>query len=135
VRSAPCTRRRGARVSWLNRKTTVGGFSGLGLKTGSCSLVIWASKSQRRILCLDLKTKRAMVCWLRHKIDGRRTARDTHQNIVRLGFPNLPQNWRMSDDGWCTWHHHGGHVKMKSKTDRSMRQAASDPFTPTFPFS
>jgi hypothetical protein len=33
------------------------GFSGLGLKTGSFGLVIWASKSPRRFLGLDLKTK------------------------------------------------------------------------------
>jgi hypothetical protein len=34
-----------------------GGFSGLGLKTGSSSLVIWASKSARHFLGLGLKTK------------------------------------------------------------------------------
>jgi hypothetical protein len=132
-----------ARVSWLSLKTKVSGFSGLGLKTGSCGLVIWTSKLPWRILSLGLKTKQTMVCWLRHKIDGRRTARDTRRNLVtcfawkqvRLRFPNLPQNWRMSDGGWCTWHHHGGRVKMKLKTDGSMRRAASDPSTPTFPFS
>jgi hypothetical protein len=32
-----------------------GGFPGLGLKTGSSGLVIWASKSPRRFLGLDLK--------------------------------------------------------------------------------
>jgi hypothetical protein len=34
-----------------------GGFSDLGLKTGSSGLVIWASKSQRRFLSLGLKIK------------------------------------------------------------------------------
>jgi hypothetical protein len=34
-----------------------GGFPGLGLKTGSSGLVIRASKSPRRFLSLDLKTK------------------------------------------------------------------------------
>jgi hypothetical protein len=34
-----------------------GGFSGLGLKTGSSSLVIWASKSPRQFLDLSLNTK------------------------------------------------------------------------------
>jgi hypothetical protein len=34
-----------------------GGFLGLGLKTDSSGLVIWASKSLRRFLGLDLKTK------------------------------------------------------------------------------
>jgi hypothetical protein len=34
-----------------------GGFPGLGLKTGSFDLVIWASKSPRRFRDLGLKTK------------------------------------------------------------------------------
>jgi hypothetical protein len=46
-----------------------GGFPGLGLKTGSFGLVIWASKSPRRFLGLGLKTKWASVCRLPHKID------------------------------------------------------------------
>jgi hypothetical protein len=33
------------------------GFPGLGLKTGSSGLVIWASKSLRQFLSLSLKTK------------------------------------------------------------------------------
>jgi hypothetical protein len=40
-----------------------GGFSGLGLKTDSSGL--------------DLKTKQSSVCWLRHKTDGGRSARNT----------------------------------------------------------
>jgi hypothetical protein len=71
MRSAPCTWRRGARVSWLSLKTKANslwvvwlqnhsndflrlvlktsgdGFPGLGLKTSSYSLVIWASKPSR----------------------------------------------------------------------------------------
>jgi hypothetical protein len=54
-----------------------GGFPGLGLKTGSFGLLIWASKSPRRFLGLGLKTKWAAVCRLRHKTDGARLARDT----------------------------------------------------------
>jgi hypothetical protein len=54
-----------------------GGFPGLGLKTGSSSLVIWSSKSPRRFLGLGLKTKWASVCRLHHKTDGGRSARDT----------------------------------------------------------
>jgi hypothetical protein len=54
-----------------------GEFPGLGLKTGSFGLVIYASKSPRRFLGLSLKTKRASVCRLRHKIDGGRSAWDT----------------------------------------------------------
>jgi hypothetical protein len=74
-----------------------GGFPGLGLKTGSSGLVIWASKSPRWFLDLGLKTKQASVCQLRHKTDGGRSARDTHRDLVaclaskqvRLGFPSL----------------------------------------------
>jgi hypothetical protein len=54
-----------------------GGFPGLGLKTGSSGLVIWASKSQRQFLGLDLKTKWGTVCRLRHKTDGGRSGWDT----------------------------------------------------------
>jgi hypothetical protein len=55
-----------------------GGFPGLGLKTGSFGLVIWATKSPRRFLRLGLKTKQASVYRLRHKTDGGRSARDMH---------------------------------------------------------
>jgi hypothetical protein len=73
------------------------GFSGLGLKTGSSGLVIWASKSQRRFLGLGLKTKWTSVCRLQHKTDGGRSARDTHRDLaaclaskqVWLGFLSL----------------------------------------------
>jgi hypothetical protein len=53
-----------------------GGFPGLGLKTGSFDLVIWASKSPRRFLGLGFKTKWASVCRLRHKTDGGRSTQD-----------------------------------------------------------
>jgi hypothetical protein len=46
-----------------------GGFFGLDLKTGSFSLMIWASKLPRRFLGLGLKTKLASVCRLRHKTE------------------------------------------------------------------
>jgi hypothetical protein len=54
-----------------------GGFSGLGLKTGSSGLVIWASKSPRQFLGLSLKTNQTSVCRLRHKTTegGRRRTR------------------------------------------------------------
>jgi hypothetical protein len=121
----------GRRVSWLSLKTNVDRFPGLGLKTGNCGLVIWTTKSPRWFLGLGFKTKRAMVSLLHHKTDGRRMtfmARDMHRDLAacftwkqaRLVFPSLPQNWQ-SDDGWCTWHHHGGHMKMKSKRDGSMQ--------------
>jgi hypothetical protein len=74
-----------------------GGFLGLGLKTDSSCLVIWASKSPRWFLDLGLKTKKASVYRLRHKTDGERSAWDTRRDIaacftwnqVWLGFANL----------------------------------------------
>jgi hypothetical protein len=74
-----------------------GGFHGLGLKTDSSGLVIWASKSLRRFLGLGLKTKWVSVCRLRHKTDGGRSARDTYRDLaaclaskqVWIGFPSL----------------------------------------------
>jgi hypothetical protein len=74
-----------------------GGFPGLGLKTGSSGLVIWASKSPRRFLGLGLKTKEALVCWLHHKTDELRSVQDTHRDLaacftwkqVWLGFLSL----------------------------------------------
>jgi hypothetical protein len=114
----------------------------MSIKTGSSGLVICVSKSPRRFLGLDLKTKRASIYRLRHKTDGARSERDTHRDLtacfvrkqVGLGFPR-PQDWRSHDSGWCTWHHHGGCVESKLKMDESMRQAASDPATLALPVS
>jgi hypothetical protein len=74
-----------------------GGFPGLGLKTDSFGLVIWASKSSQRFLSLGIKTKWALVCRLRHKTDGGRSTWDTYRDLaacftwkqVWLGFPSL----------------------------------------------
>jgi hypothetical protein len=49
--------------SRFNFKTGCGfGFLGLGLKTDSYCLVIWASKLLRQFLSLDFKAMWAMVC-------------------------------------------------------------------------
>jgi hypothetical protein len=53
-------------------------FFCLGLKTNSYGLVIWAPKSPRRFLDLGLKTKQTTVYRVRHKIDRRTMAWDTH---------------------------------------------------------
>jgi hypothetical protein len=59
-----------------------GGFPSLGLKTSSSGLVIWTSKSPRWFFGLCLKTKWDSVCWLRHKTDGWRSARDMHRDLA-----------------------------------------------------
>jgi hypothetical protein len=59
-----------------------GGFPGLGLKTNSHGLVIWASKSPQLFLGLGLKTKQASVCRLRHKTDEGRSVRYMHQDLA-----------------------------------------------------
>jgi hypothetical protein len=74
-----------------------GGFPSLGLKISSSGLVIWASKSPRRFLCLGLRTKQASVCRLCHKTDGGRSVQDMRRDLmacftwkqVWLGFPYL----------------------------------------------
>jgi hypothetical protein len=58
------------------------GFPGLGLKTGSFGLMIWASKSPRQFLGLGLKIKWASVCRLCHKPDGGRSAWDTRRDLA-----------------------------------------------------
>jgi hypothetical protein len=87
--------RQGVRVSSFGLKTKVyglsvvwpqnhwDGFPSLGLKTGSSGLVIWASKSPPRFLGLGLKIKRAMVCQLCHKTDGRmKTVWSTRRDLA-----------------------------------------------------
>jgi hypothetical protein len=74
-----------------------GGFPGLGLKIGSSGLVIWATKSPQWFFGLDLKTTQTLVCRLRHKTNGGRSAQDTRRDLaaclawkkVWLRFPSL----------------------------------------------
>jgi hypothetical protein len=119
------------------------GFPDLGIKTGSCGLVIWLTKSSRWFLGLGLKTMWAMVYQLHHKSDEMmKTARGTHQDLVAcftwkrvgLGFPSRASRLEEAWCRWCTWHRYGGCVEMKPKTDESMQLAASDSSTPTLPF-
>jgi hypothetical protein len=58
-----------------------GGFSGLGLKTGSYGLVILVSKSLRRFLDLGIKTNQTLIYQLRLKTDGRMRRRGTRIEI------------------------------------------------------
>jgi hypothetical protein len=141
VWSAPCTRRRGAQVSWFDLKTMVNGFSQFGLKTGgygfpgwglktsSYGLVIYSLKSLRWFLSLCLKTKCVMVCRLHHKIDGRmKTTLDMRQDLaacfawkqVGQGFPSLGSRLVEVRRRWWMWHYRGGCVELNLNTGGSM---------------
>jgi hypothetical protein len=142
------------RVSWFKTKVNGlsvvlpqnhwDGFSGLGLKTDSYGLVIWASKSSRQFLGLGLKTKWDTVCRLHHKTDGRikmvwSTRRDLAACFVwkhvRLRFLSLASRLVEAQRRCCMWHHRGDCIELKLKTDRSMWRATSNPSTPTLLFS
>jgi hypothetical protein len=71
-------------VSFLIEPQTQGGegFPGLVLKIGSSDLVIWISKSPRRFLGLDFKTKQVSACRLRHKTDGGRSVWHTRRDLA-----------------------------------------------------
>jgi hypothetical protein len=129
-------------VVWLQNHSI--NFPSLGLKISSYGLVIWPIKLSWQFLGLGLKTKWDMVCRLHHKTDGRmKTARDARWDLVAcfawkwvwLGFPSLASRLTAVRHGWCTWHHRGGCVEMKPKTDGSMRWVASYSSTPTLSFS
>jgi hypothetical protein len=103
VWSASCTRRREARVSRLSLKTKVDRVPSLGLKTGRYGLVIWASKSPRRFIGFDLKTKWEEGYWfapqnrcadeddVRTRVDIRLVA--SLRGKSGYGFPVFPQKW------------------------------------------
>ena len=68
---------------WIGLKTTGTVCQWFGLKITGTGLVIWITKSPRRFLGLDHKTKWAMVCRLRLKTDGRmKTARNTRRDLA-----------------------------------------------------
>jgi hypothetical protein len=71
-------------ISFLDEPQNRGGegFPGVGLKTDSFGLVIWASKSLRQFFGLGLKTKQTLVYRLLYKTDGRRSARDTRRDLA-----------------------------------------------------
>jgi hypothetical protein len=72
-----------------------------------------------------------------------KTALNTRQDLVtcfawkqvRLEFFSVASRLAEARHGWCMWHHHGGCVELKLKTDGSMRCATSDSSIPTLPFS
>jgi hypothetical protein len=54
----------------------------LSIKTNGYGLLIWASKSPRRFLCLDLKTNWPSVCRLRDQTNGGMSVRNTCRDLA-----------------------------------------------------
>jgi hypothetical protein len=84
-----------------------------------------------------------MVYRLCHKTDGgMKTVRDTHQDLaacfvwkqVGIGYLSLDSKLVEAWHVCCVWHHCGGRVEMKSKTDGSLRRAASESSTQLYCF-
>jgi hypothetical protein len=74
------------------------------------SLVIWASKSQRRFLFWSSKTSglQFVNC-------------ATKPMEVEDGVGHLASRLAEAQCRWCTWRHHGGRIEMKLKTDGLMQ--------------
>jgi hypothetical protein len=92
----------------------------LGLKIGSSGLVIYASKSPRQFLSLDIKIKWALICRLRHKNDGGRSARDTRRGLaacvgVEASLARVFQSGLKTDGGATTGGARDTIVKVASK--------------------
>jgi hypothetical protein len=98
VQSAPCTRRRGARISWFNLKTKVDGFSQFGLKTGgycSCGL---ASKPLTQVSWFEPQNWQLRFSDLTHKIIMM-VSWFGPQNQVGYDLSVASQNRREDEDG------------------------------------
>jgi hypothetical protein len=129
--------------SQIGLKIGGGGFFWLGSQNRQLGLVIYASKSPRQFLGLGLKTKRAIICWLRHKTDWKmKTAQGTRWDLaacftwkqVGLGFFSLASRLVEARRGWCMWHNNRDCVDVKLKMDGSIRRVTSDPATLTLLF-
>jgi hypothetical protein len=132
VRSAPCTRRQGARIFLFSFKTSVDGFFQFGFKIngyGSCGLAskslsqVFQFEPQNRqlrfgnlahkmivmVFCLCFKIKWHMVCRLHHKIDGRmKTVWDTRRALVacfawKWVRLGFPSLDSRLAEAWCIW--------------------------------
>jgi hypothetical protein len=166
VRSALCTRRRGARVSYFGLKTKMDGLSvvwpqnhwvgflglvskprtivcqwfglkntGMGFPVLTSKLVatvwwfvpqsyhdgflFWTSKSSgiRFVSC----TTKSTGGWRRRGARVEIWQFASRVSKLGYGFPVWPQDWRKHNDGWCMWHHHECHMRIKSKREGSIR--------------
>jgi hypothetical protein len=92
----------------------------LGFKIDSYSLVIWKSKLPRWFLGLILKIKRALVCQLHHKTDGRVGARHTLRSSgllrVEISFVRVSQSDMKTDEDATMGGARGTIVKVASES-------------------
>jgi hypothetical protein len=101
VWSAPCTRRRGARISWFCLKTKVDGFSRFGLKTGGYDSCALASKPLARVSRFGPQNRQLRFGDLTHKINVT-VSWFGSQNQVGYDLSIVPQNrWENKD---CVGH-------------------------------
>jgi hypothetical protein len=125
VRFAPCTWRRGTQVSWLSLKIKFndlsvvwpqnhwGGFSGLASKPVATVSLLWPQNRWRQFLG-------GMVTG-EVRVEIERLASREDLAACFAWKQVWLEDWQRRDDGWCMWHHHGGYVRVKLKTDGPMR--------------
>jgi hypothetical protein len=91
----------------------------LGLKTGSSGLEIWASKSPRWFLVLDLKTKQASVCRLpqnqRREVGAGHTSRSSSLLGMEASLARVSQSSMKTGGGATTGGARGTIVEVASE--------------------
>jgi hypothetical protein len=70
----------------------------------------------------------------RRKVNSGRASRSSGLLRVEASLARVFQSG-LKTGGWCTWHHRGGCVEGKLKTDESMRRVASNSATISLSFS
>jgi hypothetical protein len=116
---------------WFGLKTTQKVSSGLTLKSVATGFPVWSSKPAATVWWFGSQNQhddfliwsskpsrlRFVGCTIKLR-EG--WWRGKHVEIWRLAspgsklhydFPVCPQDWRMRNDGWCTWHDRGGCVQ------------------------
>jgi hypothetical protein len=98
VWSAPCTRRRGAQISWFSLKTKVNGFSRFGLKTSGYGFCGLGSKPLARVSRFTPQNRQLRFDDLAHIITAM-VSWFGPQNQVGYGLSVASQNRWEDEDG------------------------------------
>jgi hypothetical protein len=94
---APCTRRRGAHVSWFSLKIKVDSFSRFGFKTGGYDFCGLASKPLARVSWFGPQNRQLWFGDLAHKINAT-VSLFGPQNQVDYDLLVAPQNRQGDED-------------------------------------